>query len=69
MRVSEINVDMVQLKLMHLEEVASWANHDNRELYALTLQCFLCHKQNPKVGFLITSLLSSAEETKLFEKE
>lgn len=68
-RASEINVDTLQLKLMHLDEVARRANHDNRELYALTLQRFLCHKQNPKIGFLITSLLSSPAETKLFEKE
>lgn len=68
-RASEINVDTLQLKLMHLDEVARRASHDNRELYALTLQRFLCHKQNPKIGFLITSLLSSPAETKLFEKE
>ena len=68
-RASEINVDTLQLKLMHLDKVARRASHDNRELYALTLQRFLCHKQNPKIWFLITSLLSSPAETKLFEKE
>ena len=68
-RSSEVNVDTLQLKLMHLDEVARRTTHDERELYALTLQRFLCHKQHPKIGFLVTSLLSSPAETKLFEKE
>lgn len=68
-RSSEVNVDTLQLKLMHLDEVARRTSHDERELYALTLQRFLCHKQHPKIGFLVTSLLSSPAETKLFEKE
>lgn len=68
-RASEINVDTLQLKLMHLDEVARRANHDSRELYSITLQRFLCHKQNPQIGFLITSLLSTPAESKLFEKE
>lgn len=68
-RSSELNIDTLQLKLMHLDEVARRASHENRELYAITLQRFLCHKQNPNIGFLITSLLSSAAESKIFEKE
>ena len=68
-RSSEVNVDTLQLKLMHLDEIARRTSHDERELYALTLQRFLCHKQHPKIGFLVTSLLSSPAETKLFEKE
>lgn len=68
-RASEINVDTLQIKLMHLDEAARRAGHTNRELYSLALQRFLCHKQHPKIGFLITSLLSSPAEAKLFEKE
>lgn len=68
-RSSELNVDSLQIKLMHLDEVARRASHESRELYALTLQRFLCHKNNPNIGFLITSLLSSPAESKLFEKE
>ena len=64
-----MNVDTIQLKLMHFDEVARRTTHDERELYALTLQRFLYHKQHPKIGFLVTSLLSSPAETKLFEKE
>ena len=37
-RSSEVNVDTIQLKLMHLDEMARRTTHDERELYALTLQ-------------------------------
>lgn len=68
-RSSEINVDTMQLKLMHLDEVARRVNDSNRELYSMVLQRFLCHKNHDKIGFLVTSLLSSPAETKIFEKE
>jgi len=35
----------------------------------MVLQRFLCHKNHDKIGFLVTSLLSSPAETKIFEKE
>lgn len=68
-RSAEVNVDTLQMKLMHLDEVARRTSHKDRELFSLTLQRFLCHKQHENIGFLITSLLSSPAETKLFEKE
>lgn len=64
-RASEIYVDTLQLKLVHLDEVARRAGHDSSELNALTLQRFLLHKQNPRIGFLTTSLLSSPAEKKV----
>ena len=68
-RSSEVNVDTMQLKLMHLDEVARRVNHSHKELFSLVLQHFLCHKNHENIGFLVTSLLSSTAETKLFEKE
>ena len=68
-RSCEVNVDTLQLKLMHLDEVARRANHPDKELYASVLQRFLCHKKHEKIGFLVTSLLSTPAEAKLFEKE
>ena len=67
-RSSEVNVDTMQLKLMHLDEMARRVNHSDKELFSLVLQRFLCHKNHENIGFLVTSLLSTAE-TKLFEKE
>ena len=68
-RANEINPDTLQIKLMHLDETARSSNHPDRELYASVLNRFLCNKKHPKIGFLITSLLSTAAEAKLFEKE
>ena len=68
-RSCEINVDTLQLKLMHLDEVARRVNDTNRELYSMVLQRFLCHKNHDKIGFLVTSLLSTPAETKIYEKE
>ena len=68
-RASEINSDTLQLKLMHLDEVARRCGHEDREKFSMVLQRFLCHKTHPKIGFLVTSLLSTPEETKMFEKE
>lgn len=65
----EVNPDTLQLKLMHLDEVARRSNHPDRELFASVLQRFLCHKKHEKIGYLITSLLSTAAEARLFEKE
>lgn len=68
-RSSDINVDTLQIKLMHLDEVARRSTHKDRELYSMVLQRFLCNKQHTKIGFLISSLLSSAAESKLIDKE
>ena len=68
-RSTDINIDQLQVKLMHLDEVARRASHKDRELYAMVLQRFLCNKQHPKIGFLVSSLLSTAAESRLIEKE
>ena len=49
-RSSDINTDTLQVKLMHLDEVARRASHKQRELYAMVLQRFLCNKQHSKIG-------------------
>jgi hypothetical protein len=49
--------------------VARRVNHSDKELFSLVLQRFLCHKNHENIDFLVTSLLSSTAETKLFEKE
>ena len=54
---------------MHLDEVARRSQHADRELFSMVLQRFLCHKSKQNIGFLITSLLSTPAESKIFEKE
>ncbi|CAC5415732.1 unnamed protein product [Mytilus coruscus] len=70
-RSREINADTLQLKRMHLDEVARRVCHQDRELYSMVLHRFLCHKHHERVEFLVTSFLSSPAENKLqvFEKE
>ena len=68
-RSSELNVDTLQIKLMHLDDMGRRTNHDDKDLFSSVLQRFLCHKSNPKIGFLVTSLLCTPAETKLFDKE
>lgn len=57
------------MKLMHLDEVARRTRHADRELYSLVLLRFLNHKDKKNIGFLITSLLSTQAESRIFEKE
>ena len=68
-RAEDINVDSLQMKLMHLDEMGRRYNHTDKELYSLVLQRFLCNKSQPRIGHLITSLLCSAAEAKIYEKE
>ncbi len=68
-RANELNVDTLQMKLMHLDEVARRTRHVERELYSMVLLRFLNHKEKRNVGFLVTSLLSSQAEARIFEKE
>lgn len=68
-RVSDINTDTLQMKLMHLDEVARRTQHNDRDLYAMVLQRFLCYKSHPSIGFLVSSLLSSPAEARILEKE
>lgn len=57
------------MKLMRLDEVARRSQNDDKELYSMVLQRFLCHKSHPKIGFLVSSMLSSPIEARLLEKE
>lgn len=66
---NELNVDTLQLKLMHLDDMGRRTRHEDRELFSSVLQRFLCHKSNPKIGFLVSSLLCTPAESKVFEKE
>ncbi|KAK3086384.1 hypothetical protein FSP39_017669 [Pinctada imbricata] len=68
-RSSELNVDTLQLKLMHLDDIGRRTSHEDKDLFSSVLQRFLCHKSNPKIGFLVTSLLCTPAESKLYEKE
>ena len=68
-RASDLNVDSLQLKLMHLDEVARRYDHTDKELYATVLNRFLCYKAHPKIGFLVTSLLCTSAEQRVYEKE
>lgn len=68
-RANEINVDTLQMKLMHLDEMGRRFDHGDKELYSLVLQRFLCNKDKPRIGHLVTSLLCSPSEANLYEKE
>ena len=70
-RANDINVDTLQMKLMHLDEMERCFDHDDKELYSMVLQRFLCNKDQPRIGHLVTSLLPvcSPAEAKVYEKE
>jgi hypothetical protein len=68
-RANEINVDIFQMKLMHLDEMGRRFDHGDKELYSMVLQRFLCNKDQPRIGHLVTSLLCSPAEAKVYEKE
>jgi len=68
-RAVDLNIDTLQIKLMHLDEVGRRTRHDDRELFSMVLQRFLCHKSRKNIGFLVTLLLSTPAESKDFEKE
>ena len=68
-RANEINVDTFQMKLMHLDEMGRRFDHGDKELYSMVLQRFLCNKDQPRIGHLVTSLLCSPAEAKVYEKE
>ena len=65
----DLNIDTLQIKLIHLDEVGRRTRHDDRELFSVVLQTFLCHKSRKNIGFLVTSLLSTPAESKIYEKE
>ena len=56
---------------MHLDEMGRCFDHGDKELYSMVLQRFLCNKDQPRIGHLVTSLLPvcSPAEAKVYEKE
>lgn len=68
---SEVNVDNLHEKLIHLESVARKINHESKEKITLVLKRFHIHKrQHPSfVGHLVLKLISSKEEESVLEKE
>ena len=68
-RANEINTDTLQMKLMHLDEMGRKFDHPDKELFSLVLQRFLCNKTQPRIGHLVTSLLCSPAEAKVYDKE
>ena len=68
-RANEINTDTLQMKLMYLDEMGSKFDYADKELYSLVLQRFLCNKSQPRIGHLVTSLLCSPGEARVYEKE
>lgn len=68
-RSHDINVDTLQLKLMHLDEVSRRSQHEDKDLFSRVLERFLCHKSHPQVGLLVSTLLSSSTDARLFDKE
>ena len=68
-RSKDLNIDTLQMKLMHLDEIGRRTQHADRELFSIVLQRFLCHKSHAGIGFLVSSLLASSTEARLLEKE
>ena len=68
-RSQDVNVDTLQLKLMHLDEVGRRTQHDEKDLFSRVLEWFLFHKTHPQVGLLVSTLLSSSTDARLFDKE
>lgn len=66
---NEVNVDTLQMELMLLDEMDRRFDHGDKKLYSLVLKHFLCNKDQPRIGHLVTSLLSSPAEVKVYEKE
>ena len=68
-RSNDVNVDTLQMKLMHLDEVGRRTQHDDRELYSKVLERFIFHKTLKKVGLLVSTLLSTSTDARLYDKE
>ena len=68
-RTTDLSVDALQMKLIHLDEIARRNTHADRDLFPTALERFLCHKKHPKIGFLVSSILSSPAESKILDKE
>ena len=68
-RSHDLNVDSLQLKLIHLEDLGRCTMHEDRELYSKVLERFQVRKDHPKVGSLILTLLSSSTDALVFNKE
>lgn len=64
-----LQADMLQQRLIRLDEAARRVGHPNSERYNLILQRFTHNSSKPNVGQLIMTLLSTKEESALLEKE
>ena len=51
-RSQDLNIDTLQMKLIRLDELARRHDHHDKERISFTLQRFLYHKHEDKVGFL-----------------
>ena len=68
-RSHDLNVNLLQLKLMHPEDLGRCTLHEDRELYSKVLERFQACKDHPEVGSLILTLLSSSTDTLVLNKE
>ena len=68
---SEVNVDLLHEKLIHLESVARRTNHEMKDKLELILKRFNVHKrQNPTfVGDMVLNQISTKEEESVLNKE
>ena len=70
-RPEHVSLDSLHQKLVRLEDAARRAGHSSAKKYSMVLQRFTFYKSENRqqVGQLILSLLSTAEETAILEKE
>ena len=68
-RTHDVNVDTLQLKLMHLDDLGRRTQHDDKDLFSKVLERFMVRKKHPEVGSLVSSLLSSNVDARVFDKE
>ena len=55
------------MKLIHLDEVGRHTHH--RELYSKVLERVIFHKPLKKVGLLVSTLLSTSLDERLYDQE
>ena len=54
------DLNSLQLKLMHLEDLGRHTLHEDSKLYSKVLERFQVRKDHPEVGSIILTLLSSS---------
>ena len=68
-RSNDVNVDTLQMKLMHLDETGRRTQHEDKGLFSKVLERFQFHKKRDDVGDLVANLLSSPSDARLYDKE